>query len=220
LMEKQKIFWVVLSVTVFVVVVLVVGVFLLKQKTAPLAPTETVSPLSDTGTRIYEYSREAPQIAPQTAPQVPAPEAKPEQPEVMKITIGGNGTGKAQPEKAPIQGPKVVEAKPVPEAVRKPLQAPKKPSVSKPARPRTARVVEYWIQTGSYKSQSRAEDLSRLLESKGLPGKVFSKETYFRVRIGPYANKEEAGKFLDIVKQIQGLESSYISSVSTARYVN
>ena len=28
-MEKQKIFWVILSVTVFVVVVLVVGVFLL-----------------------------------------------------------------------------------------------------------------------------------------------------------------------------------------------
>ena len=36
-MEKQKIFWVILSVTVFVVVVLVVGLFLLKQSPDGLA---------------------------------------------------------------------------------------------------------------------------------------------------------------------------------------
>jgi cell division protein FtsN len=84
--------------------------------------------------------------------------------------------------------------------------------------------VEYWIQTGSYKSQTKAEDLAKLLSSKGLPGRVLSfslnTDTFFRVRIGPYTNKDEAGKFLSIVKQIQGLESSYISSVSATRTVN
>ncbi len=227
-MEKQKIFWVVLSVTVFVVVVLVVGVFLLKQKSAPLSPTETVSPLSDTGTRIYEYSRETPQVS--------TPPAKPGEPEVMKFVIGEEKGDGGEPGKAPVKAPKETAGRPVeenPAAVKKAPSAggharreegttvSKKPASVKPA---SARVVEYWIQTGSYKSQSRAEELAGLLESKGLSGRVFSltskNETYFRVRIGPYANREEAGKFLGIVKRIQGLESSYISSVSAARYVN
>jgi cell division protein FtsN len=223
LMEKQKIFWVVLSVTVFVVVVLVVGVFMLKPA-APLAPTETVSPLSDTGTSIYEYSRETPQPA---TPQPTAPEPKTEQPEVMKITIGENGGKKEQPEKPQFQGGNVVEAAPAPrvrETAKRAEPAPRKPQASKPAAPRAARIVEYWIQTGSYRSQSRAEDLSQLLGSKGLSATVSTRcsdgETFFRVRIGPYANKREAGKFLDIVKRMQGLESSYISSVSSTRYIN
>src|SRR5271169_1978172 len=59
-MEKQKIFWVVLSVSVFVVVVLVVGVFLLKQKpySGLTSAPGTVSPISDLGTQVYEYKRE------------------------------------------------------------------------------------------------------------------------------------------------------------------
>jgi DedD protein len=83
---------------------------------------------------------------------------------------------------------------------------------------------EYWIQTGSYKSQTKAEELATLLDGKGLAGRVFSytagKETYFRVRIGPYANKGEVEKFLSTVKQIQGLESSYISMVGGAKRAN
>ena len=59
-MEKQKIFWVVLSVSVFVVVVLVVGVLLLKQKPSAALATApgTVSPIYGLGTQIYEYQRE------------------------------------------------------------------------------------------------------------------------------------------------------------------
>ena len=47
-----------------------------------------------------------------------------------------------------------------------------------------------------------------------------SNETYFRVRIGPYTNKQEAEKFLAIVRRIQGLEASYISLVPGTRSVN
>ena len=42
-------------------------------------------------------------------------------------------------------------------------------------------------------------------------------ETFYRVRIGPYSNKGEAEKFLSIVKQVQGLESSYISMVGASK---
>jgi cell division protein FtsN len=97
-----------------------------------------------------------------------------------------------------------------------------KPAVK--ARPPVRHEVDFWIQTGSYKSQSKAEELVALLAEKGLSGRVFSfdskSETYYRVRIGPYANPGEADKFLAIVKQIQGLESSYVSQVSGAKNLN
>ena len=57
-MEKQKIFWVILSVTVFVVVVLVVGVFLLKKDPTALAASPA-SPSTTSGGGIYEFGREA-----------------------------------------------------------------------------------------------------------------------------------------------------------------
>ncbi len=58
-MEKQKIFWVVLSVSVFVVVVLVAGVFLLNQKpTAASPPPRHGQPHFGSGTQVYEYQRE------------------------------------------------------------------------------------------------------------------------------------------------------------------
>jgi cell division protein FtsN len=84
--------------------------------------------------------------------------------------------------------------------------------------------VDYWIQTGAYKSQSKAEELVATLADKGLTGKVFSYDakggTYYRVRIGPYSNHGEADKFLSIVKQIQGLESSYVAQVGGLRNLN
>ena len=112
-----------------------------------------------------------------------------------------------------------------------PPAQPAQPRATPSARPSTAKpstqartpqkVIEYWIQTGSYKSQPMAEQLAALLGGKGLSGRVFSltshNETFYRVRIGPYANKGDAEKFLAIVKQVQGLESSYISQVPTTK---
>jgi cell division septation protein DedD len=239
-MDKQKIFWVVLSVSIFIVVVLVVGVFLLKQ--GPSAATsDMVSPLSNTATRIYEYGQQKPQ-APQAsqpqAPQIPAVEPTPAEPEVLKIVIGEESAKKAAPEKlpepmppkaavatpAPTPAPEVKQPAPQQKAVAQKPPAQKPPAAKPAAPPAPVKFVEYWIQTGSYKSQTMAEELAHTLADKGLSGRVFSyasgKDTYFRVRIGPYANKSEAGKFLDLVKQIQGLESSYISLVRAVRAVN
>jgi cell division protein FtsN len=267
-MEKQKIIWVVLSVGIFVVVVLVVGVLLLKQRPGTTETTQTVSPLTDPGTRVYEYSPEK--------PAAPAPEQRPGEPETMKLSIGeGRETPLASPQKpvspraytatlpapqvppekpklvpqVPLEGPRLVQVPPeepkLPVPAAKPGQAARAPETPKAAEiarapkaapdkkkvpaprlpaPRALRTAEYWIQTGSYKSQSRAEDLAKLLGEKGLAGRVSSyaskRETYFRVRVGPYTNRLEAEKFLGIVKQIQGLEASYISSVAGTRTVN
>ena len=95
----------------------------------------------------------------------------------------------------------------------------------KPARvkPREIKVKEYWIQTGSYSSHSRAEDMAAMLNDQGLSGRVTTRDvegrTFFRVRIGPYIQKAEAEKFLTWVQDVKGLETSYISMVYARRYI-
>jgi cell division septation protein DedD len=227
-MEKQKIFWVILSVTVFVVVVLVVGLFLLKQDPAGLAvaPAATEPP-ADTSTGIYEFSRDVSSAEGDT--------------EVLRFVIGGGeagapAAGSASAPAAPESGaaPSAPALPSTSSAAVKPAAPAAKPAASTAAKPAaaapaakptaTARGPEYWIQTGSYKSQTRAEELSQTLTAKGLAGRVFSfakaNETFFRVRIGPYTNKQEAEKFLAIIKTIQGLEASYISLVPGTRSLN
>jgi cell division septation protein DedD len=227
-MEKQKIFWVILSVTVFVVVVLVVGLFLLKRSPDGLvvSPAATVpaatAPAVETPSGIYEFGRDASSAEGDT--------------EVLRFVIGGGGTGAAGTADASPAAPGAstpalpaaspAAAKPVATTPVKPAApAAAKPAATAAVKPAaTARGPEYWIQTGSYKSQTRAEELSQTLTVKGLAGRVFSyaksNETYFRVRIGPYTNKQEAEKFLAIVRQIQGLEASFISLVPGTRSVN
>jgi cell division septation protein DedD len=232
-MEKQKIFWVILSVTVFVVVVLVVGLFLLKQSPDGLAvvpartePSATVQP-EGTPAGIYEFGRDASSAVGDT--------------EVLRFVIGGGETGEtadgsgtapassdAAPSASALPFAASAALKPAAPALVKPAApAAVKPAATAPAAAKAAAAVrapEYWIQTGSYKSQTRAEELSQTLTAKGLAGRVFSyaksSETYFRVRIGPYTNKQEAEKFLAIVRKIQGLEASYISEVLGIRSVN
>jgi len=260
-MEKQKIFWVVLSVSVFVVVVLVVGVFLLKQKpySGLTSGPGTVSPISDLGTQVYEYQRETTAPRPGTgvssgapgsgAPASGAPAAgapaggttpentqtmhfyigegeKPSGPELQpRVTPPAAAGQPAVPQKQALAqaGPKQVTA-PVP-AARPAVKVAKAVPIKPPAQAKTARrTVDYWIQTGSYKSQDKAEELAALLSGKGLSARLFTNTsgngTYYRVRIGPYGNKDEADKFLSIVKQIQGLESSYLSMVGSAHNLN
>jgi DedD protein len=82
-------------------------------------------------------------------------------------------------------------------------------------------VKEYWIQTGSYSSASRAEEVMRALADKGLAAKTSTQQldgqTHFRVRIGPYASKAEANKFLAWLQALKGFEESYISQVIARR---
>jgi cell division protein FtsN len=231
-MEKQKVFWVVLSVSVFVVIVLVAGVMLLRQQPAG-APRATVSPMTSSDTQVYEYQRTAPQSPTGTGPQAGAPQAGTPQPgdqQTMHFFIGEGGTQTPpapgttpQPAgSAPAAGTAPLAAAPGP--VIHPQTMPRvKPGTAKPSVQARAprKTPDYWIQTGSYKSQSKAEEMVTLLEGKGLGSRVFSfasnGDTFYRVRVGPYSNKGEADKFLALVKQVQGLESSYISMVPAVK---
>jgi cell division protein FtsN len=240
-MEKQKIFWVVLSVSIFVVIVLVAGVLLLKQKPSATVATApgTINSISDSGTQIYEYQRE-PSAKPQGSTQ--APGQTPDDTQTMHFYIGEGGEkpSPAQgtqppgvtPPPAPVE-PAPAAPAPSPQTQQKPAPSAQvvkasgapavKPAAQKHPVPQKAaqKTIDYWIQTGSYRSQDKAEQLAAQLGAKGLVGRVFSSDvksgTWYRVRIGPYSNKGEAEKFLAIVKQVQGLESSYISMVGAGK---
>ena len=235
-MEKQKVFWVVLAVSVFVVVVLIVGVLLLRQHPGP-APLATVAPMHDSSTQVFEYQRPA-------ATQGTGPQAgtQPGDQQTMHFYIGegnqpsgsaaetppaGQTPGSQAPASplAPVTAPRAAPTTSAPPAAA-PVTTAARPGTTRPAiatRP-ARKPAEYWIQAGSYKSQSRAEELVTLLEGKGLGSRMFSynskSDTYYRVRVGPYTNKGEADKFLALVKQVQGLETSYVSLVPAKNAVN
>ena len=86
------------------------------------------------------------------------------------------------------------------------------------------RVIEYWIQAGSFLSRSKADDLNQKLAEHGFQGQVQTRElnnvTHYRVRIGPYQNRSEANKFLEWLKVLDGMQGSYISEVPTDKWVN
>ncbi|MDR1902974.1 MAG: SPOR domain-containing protein [Treponema sp.] len=72
----------------------------------------------------------------------------------------------------------------------------------------------FWVQVGSFTHQSKAEDLRKHLDSKGMKSVIDPTElnsvTYFRVRIGPYVSKDEAASFwLPFVKAM-GYEDSQV----------
>ncbi len=253
-MEKQKVFWVVLAVSVFVVVVLIVGVLLLRQHPAG-APRATVTPMNDSGTQVYEYQRETPltppggtQGAPGTQGAQPGAGTSGTQPGGQPGTQPGTGDQQTMHfyigEGAPSASGTAPGASSVPSAPTSPTTP--APSVTVPStpaappavssapttiRPRSTRpaataaapkkTTQYWIQAGAYKSQDKADELVKLLEGKGISSRVFSYaskgDTWYRVRVGPYSNRGEAGKFLSLVKQVQGLEASYIALVSASR---
>ena len=154
--------------------------------------------------------------------------------------------GKAPPERAGAATPQErvpqerASAATAPQAAEKPIpanqtvvkaaakpavQSAAKPAVrsaSKPASgPKSLSVTEYWIQAGSFSSASRAEEVSRRLEERGLAARTTTRDlngkTHFRVRVGPYANKAEAEKFLDWIRELKGFETSYISMVASRR---
>jgi DedD protein len=244
-MERQKIFWVVLSVSVFVVIVLVVGVFLLRQHPGSQAQAGTVSPLSGNGAQVYEYQKEpsaSGAVSSTTGAATSTTGQQPSDQQTLHFYIGegGNASTQAQPQQpaqpsdaSPAGTPATTATTAIPTTVTPPPAATPKtrvaagtraPAVRAPVQTRPAqRGTEYWIQTGSYKSQSKAEELATLLGNKGLTGHVFSatskSDTFYRVRIGPYMSKGEAEKFLGIVKQLEGLEASFISQVGAAQKV-
>jgi DedD protein len=118
-------------------------------------------------------------------------------------------------------------------AARKPAASPAKPAAAAPSRvvkppatkpAATARAAppaqpskgrtNFWVQAGSFSSQTRAEGVKETLAAKGISSIIENRnvdgKTFYRVRVGPYASNTEATYWLTLIKQINGFEDSQI----------
>ena len=150
----------------------------------------------------------------------PAPATPAAAPAVRAITTSSARTGGAGADTAPANATPAA-------AVRTPSPA---PAVTPAAEPSPARTTlakltppalhEFWVQVGSFASRQRADALGRRLGDQGIVSRVTTRisgaEVFFRVRVGPYASRAEAEKFLAWVKQVDGMDGSYISAVRNA----
>jgi DedD protein len=104
---------------------------------------------------------------------------------------------------------------PAPAARPAPRQAPaaRQTSPARTSAPSRAQ-DNYWVQTGSFSSMTRAEAVKDTLSTKGINSLVENREvqgkTYFRVRVGPYTSKNEADYWLALIKSINGFEGSLV----------
>jgi hypothetical protein len=217
-MEKKNILLVIGSVTLFLVVVLAAGLWLFWPESQGKGRTASVSvkPPGTEGFDTFEYYRGR-----QDLPGLADPKATPPKDGPLTLSIG-----ETAPQAPPVSVQPRPAAAPQQAAPASPATAAGSPAVTaRPASaapprsttPKLARVTEYWIQAGSYKSRVGAEGLNKKLAEAGLPGTITTRdvsgETYFRVRIGPYKSQSEADKFLGTVRGLDGLASSFISVV-------
>jgi hypothetical protein len=230
-MERNRVLWVIFSISLFLVVVLAAGLYFLRPKAGGPGVAAGQSPPLESFD-AFEYVRG----------RSPLPGLRPEsgQGEEGTIVVGEPGKGAApgpggeeapgipiprelaSPPTAPAPSQRIAGTGTAPVQRARPQPAPKPAPrpVPKP-RPEQVRVTEYWIQVGSFASRKHADELTRSLADHGLAPKVTTRlvggATHYRVRLGPYPNRAEAGKFLEWVRDLEGLESSYISMVTVRR---
>ncbi len=69
---------------------------------------------------------------------------------------------------------------------------------------------QYWIQVGSFSSQARADELLNFVDKLGYGGRVsiYSADgtTMYRVRVGPYESRKEAGYVLSRLQNENDLD--------------
>ena len=221
-MERQKVLWIIFSVALFVLVVVGIGIiwFLPGDRqagglTAAQKPNDSKITFDP-----YEWAKSDTN----TYPGLEGPQSSGQQNKDFTLIYGQNPTQPAtnpQPQAAgnqvvPAQSPATGPAHTVTPPPTRTAPAPRT-NAAAPSTP--ARGNENWIQAASYTSNFRAEEAKKLLDANGLASTIVSHDvngtTYFRVRIGPYANLDEANRFLAQVKQINGFQDSYV----TAGYV-
>ncbi|MAG13028.1 MAG: hypothetical protein CMN78_00340 [Spirochaetales bacterium] len=242
-MEHQKVLWIIFSVTLFFLVVVVVGfIWLLPPEEGgddgisrlarrPDSAVDQLDPI--------EWVRESTEV-----PGISPAEIETEESGDLLLVYGENEDAKtdegladptpvAQKEDTEdsVKVAVVVEDRPVRTSPTVAVQTQRQePLVVKvvpkaaPLTPKTVHVTQYWIQAGSFKSRSRAENTQGFLAERGWNTRIISRDvaddTFFRIRVGPYESEGEAEKFLGWIKDLETFESSYISQVYTTQLVN
>jgi cell division protein FtsN len=227
-MEQKKLLWIIFSVALFLLVVIGVGIIWFYPSTGAKSPTGDpgfAGVSSEEEFDPIEWVRQD-EAYPGLEEKEDADTKGEEESEDFIVVYGeSEEEAKAAEEREPAKREKTVtpetvrEKKEKQEPVEEKTAAAAKPAREKEPEPKMVRVPEYWIQTGSYTSKTRAEQVKGALMEKGVASLITSKSidttTYFRVRIGPYSTKGEAEKFLSWIRSINGFSGSYISLVYT-----
>ena len=226
--EKKKLLLVAVSVGVFLLVTITVAIIVLTPKTQE-AQFSTSVPYSNGRVQVTQQD----DISSQTTPSQPAvinTEVDRKDGDNLTISIPSPTTA-AVPDIAQISDTrnnerpttavvKVTEpapaAKPATQTAttKTTTTAKSKPSaVTKPTTP-VKTINDFWVQTGAFSAQVRAEDARETLASKGITSIVENREIngkiWYRVRLGPYTSEREANHWLEIVKLIDGFSDSQI----------
>jgi len=158
----------------------------------------------------------------ETAPEVNLPAERIEKAEKKVIEQPAVATVKKQ-EPAAVK-PSVQPAqtansqKPTVTSANKPTASALKPTA--PAKT-TKTINDFWVQTGAFSAQVRAEDARETLANKGITSIIENREIngkiWYRVRVGPYTSEREANHWLEIVKLIDGFSDSQIRQTVRAQ---
>ena len=237
-MEQKKLLWILFSATLFLLVVVGAGIIWLypqPEEQPALAAEDAKSREAGADFDPVEWVR-----SDQKSPGLEErPEA--EDDENFVVVYGENGESEAeQPtitsedmeesaaessaaaaaseQEAAAQRSSAEEPRAEPQTAPRTTQEPaRQPAAQTEPKTRTVRTTEFWIQTGSYTSRTRADKIKAELDQQGFTGRIMSKDVdgtlYYRVRIGPYQEKAEAEKFLSWVKAKEQFSGSYISQV-------
>jgi DedD protein len=115
----------------------------------------------------------------------------------------------------PVAAPARESPAPAPKAAAPKPKAPApkpKAAAAQPAAPQ--KPVDFWVQTGSFSTVARAETAKNTLASKGITALIENRsvegQDFFRVRVGPYASKNEADYWRELIKVINGFEESLV----------
>ncbi|GBU29504.1 hypothetical protein R84B8_03076 [Treponema sp. R8-4-B8] len=222
--EKKKLLLVAVSVGVFLLVTITVAIIVLTPKTQETQFSTSV-PYSNGRVQVTQQDDVPSQNTP-SQPAVVSSETDKKDGDNLTITIPSPTTA-AVPDVAQIsetqknnERPAAVAVKPAePAPTAKPAASkttttakPKTSAITKPAAAKT--INDFWVQTGAFSAQVRAEDARDLLSTKGITSIVENREIngkiWYRVRLGPYTSEREANHWLEIVKLIDGFSDSQI----------
>jgi len=247
-MENKNILLVIASVCLFFIVVVGVGLWLFwpKQQTTTGAESAAARPPFDKEFDSFEFYKgrqDLPGLMEPPGEGKPgetgqsegqkAAEGGPDKVKETTLTFGESGETVKIEKKDGTPGktlPSYSPQKEQPAATRPktttqtPPQTAKRSTSAKKSQPQKVSVREYEIQVGSYKTRKGAESISERLKEVGLAGSIRTREingeTYYRVRVGPYSNRDEAWKFLSLLQDLDGMKDSYISQVTRQKWNN
>ncbi|MDR0502796.1 MAG: SPOR domain-containing protein [Treponema sp.] len=125
----------------------------------------------------------------------------------------------AAPKKVTVTAPVRVTANPQtasPQAAKPAAQSAvtQRPAPAVNRAPTIKTINDYWVQTGAFSAQIRAEDAKETLALKGITSIIENRQvdgrTWYRVRLGPYTSEKEANYWLALVKTIDGFSESQV----------